>query len=104
MKPIAFAIAVLATLPGASNAQELPRPVRVSHADLDLTTRAGVKKLDGRIAAAARALCPDTSGTYELARLVIAHRCAAQITNAAKPQRDQTVAASARRELAARAH
>lgn len=100
MKPTMLAIAAFALLPGTLGAQETPRSVRVSHADLDLTTTAGIRTLDRRIDAAAKAVCPDASSTYDLARLAVARRCAAQTADAAKLQRDRVVAASAGLKLA----
>ena len=102
MRATTLAIAALAMLPHNLSAQEAPEAVRVSHADLDLSTRAGVKLFDKRIAAAARAVCPDTNGIGEFARLVIARRCAAKAEKAVKPQRDRIVSAFTGPELAYR--
>lgn len=104
MKPIMFAIAVLAMLPGNLSAPQTQLTVRVSHADLDLNTMAGIKTLDRRIAAAARAVCPDTTGAFNLAEMMMARRCSAQVMKGTKPQRDRIVAASAGRRLADRTY
>ena len=103
MKFTVYVIAALAMLPHNLNAQQIPETVRVSHADLDLSTRKGLKVFDRRIATAARAVCPDTTGVIEFARLAIARRCAAQAENRAKLQRDRIVAASAGPALVNRA-
>jgi UrcA family protein len=100
MKATTYAIAVLAMLPHPLNAQDAAKTMRVSHADLDLSTKAGVKLFDRRIAAAAKAVCPDTSGVLEFARLAIARRCAAQAEKGAKAQRDRIVSDYSGPELA----
>lgn len=102
MKLTAYVIAAAVILPQSLNAQQAPETIRVSHADLDLRTRAGVELLDRRIAAAAKAVCPDTGGILEFARLAMARRCAAQAEEGARSQRDRIVSASAGLELAKR--
>ena len=102
MKIITIVIALVATLPGALSAQRVGPTAHVAYKDLDLNSAAGAKTLDQRIAAAAQAVCPETRGTGELARVMISRRCTVQTIDAVKAQRDRVVAASARRMLANR--
>ena len=92
MKSIVIAAALLALLPAHVGAGELPPEVRVSHADLDLTTAAGVRTFDRRIMAAAKAVCPDVQGISGVARQFVARRCIALAISNAKPQRDRILA------------
>ena len=85
----AFAAASLAT----SAQPQSPQRIVVSHADLDLTNRAGILKLDRRILIAVKAACgptsdADPSGQNE------ARRCRKQAAAQVKPQRQRLIAAA----------
>ena len=104
MKLITFAVVLLAAMPGCLSGQQPQPEIRVPYADLDLATRDGVAALDKRIAAAAKAVCPDADGFSELSRSALTQRCIARTVRRAAPRRDWIVAAHAVRwELADRA-
>ena len=69
-----FIIPLLAaTLSTAANAQDAS--VRVSYADLDLTSESGVKRFDNRIGAAVKTVCGDRIGLKPLSTTLAIHRC-----------------------------
>ena len=93
MKSIVFATALLAVLPIGAAVGQNRTEVRVSHADLDLRTKAGVRALDRRIVSAAERVCPAVHAFPDLARQAVARRCITLAVTNAKPQRDRVLAA-----------
>ena len=64
---------LVATLPVVTQAQEAS--VRVSYADLDLTSDTGVARFDTRIDAAVEAVCGDRTGQKPLSTVLAVRRC-----------------------------
>lgn len=98
MKPLTFAIALLAALPAPVLAQHPGKDVRgsearVSYADLNLRTQAGRQMLDRRIARAVNSVCFDTSGSVDMARKMAVRRCVVETQAQVEPQRDRILAA-----------
>jgi UrcA family protein len=92
MKIAHYALALLAALPLQSQAHEVLPEVRVTYADLDLRTEAGVKKLDKRLVRAARAVCDDSFSMGDLGRKTAAWRCAEAKIRELRPQRNRILA------------
>ena len=96
MKTILILAAAAATFTAApALAQELDAgQVRVGYADLDLSTRAGVRTLDRRIRSAVELACgPISSSDPRGKNLVIA--CRTETLAEARAQRDVAIAAAA---------
>lgn len=72
-KLLIIAPLIAATFSIASQAQEAS--VRVSYADLDLTSDSGVARFDNRIDAAVKAVCGDQIGQKPLSTVLAIHRC-----------------------------
>ena len=69
-----IAASLLATaIPTAAQAQDAS--VRVTYADLDLTSDGGVQSLDHRIAAAIKQVCGDRMGQKPLSTVLAIRRC-----------------------------
>lgn len=95
-----FFAATLATalaVPVPALAQTATRSVSVDYSDLDLTSDAGRKTLDKRIAAAARAVCPAPLRTGT--RIVKPDAC---LSTAMKSVRESLAAKGVSAEVAAR--
>jgi len=94
MKPLPILLAALAMLPLSAHAQEAQRSIRVPYADLDLSSPAGVRTLDHRLAWAISGICSDmiasTAERFARERCVKAKR--AEIA----PLRDRVIAARAK--------
>lgn len=94
---IATFLSVAAVVPAAAQTAT----VRVSYADLDLATPAGVATLDRRIAGATAKFCPDRFD-HDLLRRVFAERCRRTLIAKVAGQRARAIdAASRRAEVAA---
>lgn len=64
-------------VPAAAATHEQTTSVRVSYADLDLTSEAGRGTLDRRLQRAVASLCPDDNGVRDVARLAAIRACRA---------------------------
>jgi UrcA family protein len=95
MKTILILAAAAATLTAApALAQELGAgQVRVGYADLDLSTRAGVRTLDRRIRSAVELACGPIS-SFDLRGKNIVLDCRAETLAEARSQRDVAIAAA----------
>ncbi len=94
--PIAAA-AILAALPIPAMAEQAPRTRTVHTADLDLSSTAGQRKLDRRIASATQAVCGSYAGAPEHALDGI-KACRAAVAEQVRP----ALAAISPRRVAAR--
>jgi UrcA family protein len=98
MRALVFTLTA-ALLAAPAVAQDAPQ-MRVSYADLDLTTAAGAARLDRRIEAAADAMCRAGDGR-DLVMNMKARACAkAAIASAEAPVREALAAARSERQLA----
>jgi UrcA family protein len=103
MKLLSIVAALLAALPVQAGAQDAQSSIRVSYADLDLSSPVGVKTLDHRLAWAIHSVCADIHIADDIARQFATRRCITTKTAELAPQRDRVVAAYATRvALAAR--
>ena len=75
--------------------------VRVSHADLNLASPAGVAKLDGRVRQAAERLCEVPAGKSPLKEAQEAKACVDETIAAAQPQVRRAILLQAAPQLAA---
>lgn len=91
--PLAFAIALTtAAVAAPAIAQDQPLSIVVTTHDLNLTTAAGQRALDGRIARAARRVC--ASGSRSLAAISSENACIASArANAAEQLSGETTVA-----------
>jgi UrcA family protein len=96
MKILSIAFAALALLPLQAQAEAAPRgtaaTVRVSYADLDLASEAGLRTLDRRLAAAARAVCADSAAESLLAPQLNDRRCIAETRQSLAAARERVLA------------
>ena len=92
MKFLPIALALLAALPAPALAQEAQPSIRVSYADLNLASPAGVAKLDRRLAWAIHGVCAaQPRGADDLARQFDIQRCVRAKTAELAAQRNQLV-------------
>ena len=110
MKMIGCVVALLVAIPVQALAQppaqdRRQREVRVSYADLNLRTAAGVKQLDRRLVAAVRTVCAQAHGTLDLHSKSDSRQCISVTTAEFGAQRNRIVAReSAATFLAGRTH
>ena len=75
-------LATLAVAPGSAQAQPAANPesvsVRISFADLNLSSSQGAREMMGRIEDAARVICGEPSANNDLAERVREHACVSQ--------------------------
>lgn len=90
---LATAVAATPALAASDNPRPFPAAI-VSFADLDLTSRAGVRKLDRRLARAVRDVC-SSFGRYSAREVDEAQRCRTE-TRANLQARRAAVLAAAR--------
>lgn len=96
-KTLFAATALLSTAPAI--AQQAPTETRsVAYADLDLAGAAGAARLDARLRAAVKSLCPTAAGP-SLRELRAVANCRDKAMLSAERQRDAAIAAA--REFAA---
>jgi UrcA family protein len=95
MKLFPIALALLAALPTQAMAQDAAVSVRVSYADLDLSSPSGVKQLDHRLARAIHSVCADIHIVDDIARQFATRRCIEAKTAEIAAQRNRVVAAHA---------
>jgi UrcA family protein len=88
-----LASALLLTLAPAAALAQTTAPLRVSYADLDLRSEAGLKVLDRRLAAAAQTACGEQFGTVDLGRQSLIRHCVATMLDDAAAQRERAIAA-----------
>jgi UrcA family protein len=97
-----FMIALVLAIPGTATAGA-PRSKAVTTADLDLSTRDGVARLDRRLAAAARDVCRRPGA--DLSNRTAEARCQAEALADVAARRGQLIAAAqGNREVLALAH
>lgn len=92
MKSLPILLAVLAALPLGAHAQEAQRSIHVHYADLDLSTPAGVRTLDHRLAWAISALCAEAPGGTGMGQRFANERCVKAKTAEVAPQRERAIA------------
>ena len=83
----AIAAAVLMTA-GAAQAQQVRETstVRVSYADLDLSSAAGRTALERRVSHAVKRVCPDRPSPQELTKLRLYKACQEKAWDGVRPQ------------------
>jgi UrcA family protein len=86
----------------AAEPAEATRSARVSYADLDLSSAAGVSRLDRRIQSAIQQLCVAQPGTVDLRTKLIDRRCREDAKSSLTAQRHAAIAAARQPALAAR--
>ena len=87
---------LLATMAsGDVQAQEMPAPVRVSYADLDIHTPAGIRTLDRRLLGAVRKICGDDLSIDTWSKIA-ARRCRRAKLVEVRALRDAVVAKATR--------
>jgi UrcA family protein len=97
MKMIGCVVALLVAMPVQALAQppaqdRRQREVRVSYADLNLRSAAGVKQLDRRLAAAVKTVCAQAHGTLDLQSKSDSRQCISVKTAEFGAQRNRIVA------------
>jgi len=95
MKPFPILLAALALLPLGAHAQEAQRSIHVRYADLDLSTPAGVKSFDRRLAWAISSICSEGAGSVVTGQRFADRRCVRAKRAEIAPLRDRVVAAQA---------
>jgi UrcA family protein len=100
---IAAVLASLLVQPArAAEAADVRRSARVAYADLDLSSDAGVTRLDRRINRAIEQLCFEPGSIVDLRSSLVARRCREAAKASLAEQRQQVIAAARRPALAAR--
>lgn len=93
MSKLSFVAALgLAALPAAASAQTYVPDIHIAYADLDLSTAAGVRTLDRRIAVATATICERMPHTNSL-WISAVDRCRKTLAGHVEPQRRQVLAA-----------
>ena len=82
----------LALLPAPAVARDAAPVVRISTADLNLATEAGLRTLDRRLAQAVREVCSDRAADTQLARQLSVKRCIAETSKDLAAQRARVLA------------
>ncbi len=100
-KTLFLAALLAAALSGTASARDRLPDVRVSYADLDLASAAGVATLDRRLARAAEAACPSRDGVREMTRLRTIALCRAAKAAEVAPLRAAAIARAAPAEVMA---
>ena len=96
MKPLPILLAALVTLlPLGAHAQEVQRSIRVRYADLDLSTPAGVKTFDRRLAWAISSICSEAAGSVITGKRFADQRCVQAKHAEIAPLRDRVITAHA---------
>lgn len=91
LKLLTPALVALSLIPGAASAQSEDVAVRIEYRDLNLASKAGLARLDHRIAKTVLALCPnDRAGN--LSASLVARRCRAATIAQIEPQRQRILA------------
>jgi len=101
MKLLPILLAALPLLPLGAHAEEAQRAIHVRYADLDLSTPAGVKSLDRRLAWAISSICSEGVGSVITGQRFADRRCVRAKHAEIAPLRDRVVAAYARPVLMA---
>jgi UrcA family protein len=103
LKYLIPAACIVALLPTAAMAQDIPAAVHVAYRDLNLKTPGGVRTFDRRIADAIETVCPESFATDMVRKRLLA-RCQTVARARAATQREAVLASAGRGniELAAR--
>ena len=82
----------LALLPAPAAARDAAPVVRISTADLNLASEAGLRTLDRRLAQAVRDVCSDRAADTQLARQLSVKRCIAETSKDLGAQSERVLA------------
>jgi len=95
MKSLSILLAALVALPLGAHAQEAQRSIHVRYSDLDLSTPAGVKSFDRRLAWAISSICSEGAGSAVTGQRFADRRCVRAKHAEIAPLRDRVIAAHA---------
>jgi UrcA family protein len=91
MRPFHIIVSLLTLTPVTAFAQQVPTSVGVSYGDLDLSSEAGVKTLDRRLATAIRSVCGAYDGSVIPERRFAVQRCLTEKRAEVAALRDRAV-------------